>query len=468
MLTLSRRHALLFRTVLKNSLLDQPPPRDWPLVVCQGSPEGLSLRAQKGDIAVGLDLPGPQEPDTLVFRATVLAELEARNDQPVTLEVTGPGRAQARWHEGVVARAWDFDTVTPDSVPPWAPEPKELNPAPESFRQALTVASLATAQDNTRFALAKLQLSGRDGQVVATDGKQLLLQGGFHFPWSDIILVPRLGALTRKNLLPPEPLFLGRTEQDLVLRLGPWRFLLRIDTQSRFPNTRGVIPSLRGITSTLVLQRGDAELLAEALRELPAQDDTNRAVTLDLTAPVMVRARAEGSDHLTEVELPTARVEGRPTRLSVNRMYLLRALELGFTRLEITRPDQPLVCRDETRTYVWLPLDPKTILAPAHERNSSPSQPLALTTTLPSERRDAMPLANGRPEADRPNGTSPPGPPLSLEALLTEAEELRALVHETGGRLTRLTAGLKQLRRHNRVFEQALTSLRQLNLDRGP
>lgn len=78
-----------------------------------------------------------------------------------------------------------------------------------------------------------------------------------------------------------------------------------------------------------------------------------------------------------------------------------------------------------------------------------------------------MPPPNSRipPEPEKPNGHQP-GLPLSLESILTEAEELRVLFQEAGGRLSRLVGDLKQFRRQNKVFEQAVASLRQLKLDR--
>ena len=71
---------------------------------------------------------------------------------------------------------------------------------------------------------------------------------------------------------------------------------------------------------------------------------------------------------------------------------------------------------------------------------------------------------NGRSPTD-PRNEAASGRPDHLADLIAQAEELRRLLHEAGGRLQRLTADLKQFRRHSRVFQQALSSLRQLNLD---
>jgi hypothetical protein len=50
----------------------------------------------------------------------------------------------------------------------------------------------STAREGARFALHRVLLSGKKGQVVATDGLQLLIEGGFTFPWKNDLLIPRM------------------------------------------------------------------------------------------------------------------------------------------------------------------------------------------------------------------------------------------------------------------------------------
>ena len=48
--------------------------------------------------------------------------------------------------------------------------------------------------------------------------------------------------------------------------------------------------------------------------------------------------------------------------------------------------------------------------------------------------------------------------------ILAEAEELRRLVQDAGGRLTRLIAALKQQRQHSLAVQAAMESIRRLRL----
>jgi hypothetical protein len=54
----------------------------------------------------------------------------------------------------------------------------------------LADASSSAARESVRYAVSNIQLRGRPGEIIATDGRQLLLQSGFKFPFTDDVLVP--------------------------------------------------------------------------------------------------------------------------------------------------------------------------------------------------------------------------------------------------------------------------------------
>ena len=89
-----------------------------------------------------------------------------------------------------------------------------------------------------RFALTRIQLRGKRGDVVATDGRQLLVQGGFRLPWSDDVLVPRTSVFSCREFACHEEVLLGRTPTHVAVRCGPWTLLLAIDPNSRFPDVQ--------------------------------------------------------------------------------------------------------------------------------------------------------------------------------------------------------------------------------------
>jgi hypothetical protein len=369
-----------------------------------------------------------------------------------------------------------FEAVPPDRVPPFPEPPASGAELPDTFLEALHEASLTTAKASARFAVTRLQLRGRRGEVVGTDGRQLLVWGGFPLPWEDDVLVPRLPLFGHRDTPLTGPVAVGRTEKDVSLRVGPWSFALEIDTVSRYPQVDRVIPAAAGATTRLLLDPADAALLIQNLPKLPGRDDAHAPVTLDLGRAPAVRARAAGGP---AAELPLARsaASGRPVRVCMNRDYLRRALQLGFAELQVSGPTQPVCCRDGDRLYLWVPLATEaavppdtdavrvTLSAPAATEpppiQEQPPDPPTLT-----ERRRPMPAptphGDSRPGDDRPEGQPPGG----FADLFSEAEALRALLHDALGRAGRLLAALKQPRRQARAVETAMTTLRQLRLGR--
>jgi hypothetical protein len=384
------------------------------LVLCRTGDDGLVLQACQGDLAVRYHLDGARPSEAIAFRASVLAEFEGRRDDPVQLEQVSFGKGQARWSDGSVPRVIDLETIVPESAPEFPAVPKQFTPMPAGFLQALDEAAKTTARESVRFALIRLQLRGKTGAIIATDGRQLLVQGGFPFPWSDMVLVPRVPAFGTRELAEEGEVAVGRTKSHVAVRTGCWTFLLAIDTQSRFPEVEAVIPRTSAATSRLSLDPQDAAFLAANLPKLPGGDGDGASVTLDLGASVALRGRDE-KHGVTELVLVRSTASGPPVRLCTDRRYLVRAAKLGFSEVDVPGADKVLVCRDDQRTYVWMPLDHTGALAPGpemqriHSAEGPPPPPPPKPET--ERREDLMPVPqpNGR-SADngRPNGSTEP------------------------------------------------------------
>jgi hypothetical protein len=454
-----------FRAVLRRSLLDQEPRGSWPLVLCQADKNGLTLQACQGDRALRYHRDGVHPPESIAFRASMLAEFEGRREDLVELEQIAFGKGRARWKDGGVPRIIDLETVVPDSVPPFPDLPRQFTPMPAGFLQALDEAVKTTARESARFALGRLQLRGKAGEIVATDGRQLLVQGGLALPWTDTVLVPRLSVTG--DLAGEGDVAVGRTKTHMALKIGPWTFLLSIDTQSRFPDVDAVIPSSKEKVTVLHLDALDALFLAANLPKLPGGDEDSSPVTLDLHDPIALRSQHE-KQGASELVLARSKITGPPTRLCMNRHYLVRAVKLGFDQVEVLAKDRPVVCRDGSRVYLWMPLDHTTALSPAadtHRIHSTEGSPSPITIK-PERRKRLMrtPQTNGQPESGSTNGTTEPER-WGIAEVIAETETLRGLLQDASVRSARLLAALKHQRRRSRAVQQAMRSLKELQLD---
>ena len=142
-------------------------------------------------------------------------------------------------------------------------------------------------------------------------------------------------------------------------------------------------------------------------------------VALELRAKPVLCIRMEDGP-ATEVPLERSTITGKPVRVLSDRRYLLRALQLGFAEIHVGDSGSALCCRDEQRTYVWMPLTS----APLRRAMPMPSAPPApVGEPTPEPRRPIMPnlSTNGHRADDDRRGPAPSERP-SLEELITEAK----------------------------------------------
>jgi hypothetical protein len=338
------------------------------------------------------------------------------------------------------------------------------------FLVALDAAARCASRNQGRYAIHYVQLRGRDGAVIGTDGRQLLLQRGFRFPWSDnqhLLALPVFGG---KDLPHDQPIQLGLTQEAITLEVGSWLFAFK-PTEVRFPDVDAVMPKAEAARTRLQVAGEDVDALLQALPKLPAHDEQHQAVALELGKRIAVRACDE-EGQTGEVLLPHCKVIGPRLRVVIDRRYLVQALQFGFTEILVTNAKTPLLCQDARRVYLWMPLTDDAAVArrnPARglANGKENSAPVPTPDTVSSKEASvtAANPENPRRPTDMPsNDHKDNGTPERSESLdpITEAEAIRSLFQEAIARTNRLIAALKQQRRQSKVVETALASLRKL------
>lgn len=448
MIEIPRTLARRFRAVVRKSVMAADPRGPCPLVLIQAGKNGLVFWCSQGEVSVRHHSPGRRNSDRLALPVSAFAALEGRESGVVTLEGTDPFKVRARWLENGTARSEEFDTAEPASTPgPPQPASNAVEMSPIVLN-ALAEATRTTSRQVGRFSLARVLLRGADSSVIATDGRQLLIQTGFGFPWRDSQLIPSLPVFDLRELHTGQPVKIGLTGEQVTLEVGPWLLCMKSEPATRYPNVNAVIPHAKSVLTRLRIGREDAESLIRALPSLPGAGEPNSPVTLDLLDRIAVCARGK-EEPAGEIVLERSRCEGTPMRLVFDRRYLVRALRLGFDEVQLSGSDRPLLCRDPTRTFVWMPLSSEPAVVPADSKDTE-SQP----NTESPRKEPAMPANNGRPA--EPGHQELPDP-------LTEAEALRVHLQEALVCAGRLVVALKQERRRTRVVQAAVASLKRLD-----
>ena len=471
MITITRRQAQQFRSVLRRAYGSFR--GTGPALGFIADAEGLTVRSMHADIAVEYRVPGQRSPETLWLPYQFLAECEGKKDEPVELTAAGKGRVTAQWRDGNVPQLVQYDSVTPRDADKFPSLPESLAENPPSLLRAFTEASDTTDSGSARYALGCVRLRGEDGSLAATDGRQLLVQSGFCFPWTGDVLVPRTKVFACQDLADEQAVLVGKTKDWVTVGIGAWRVHLRIDEHGRYPKVEQIVRAADQAVGVCRFSAADRAFLAETLPRLPVDSDNDNRVTLDLNAQVIIRAKTAEQAKPTEVVLRGTSWSGQPLRLNVNCKQMARAVKIGLSDLYIYGEESPVSWSDATRTYLSSPLPRDCCVEPAPDaiRIESPEADMTTSpiTHLKIERIErpmSEPITTNGNGRAKLNGETRNGTPRvarqDIDGLIRQAEALRAAQRENLLKSNELLKALKRHRLQSRALQTTIASLRQL------
>jgi hypothetical protein len=487
MITLTRSQVRRLRVAFRRSALGITHRGIIPPLVFRS--DGAQLRAQYRYGGLAVEHAGPasdQSATTVTIPLDALADFEGPADTPVTFEATAPDRTAIRWLDRGIPQSREYDVISFDRAGEMPALPGSWTSSPPELLTALAEAADTSTSDSARYSLECLQLQGSRSQIVATDGRQLLVRNGFSFPWTGDVLIKGSPLFACRALPRDQPVQIGRTDTHIVFRVGPFTIACDIQKEARFPETERAIPQPAEILTRLRLDPEDAGFLESALGRLPGGEENNSPVTMDLNGKVAVRATA--SDHtnqVTELVLGRSSYTGSPICVCTNRTLLERALRLGFTEFGFTGVETAFVCRDAGRIFAVQPLGAG--LVPAANADvtriesgtttggesrapvGNESQRRTMSVRESSHGQEPAPPAEGVPRlavkpAEPVHSAGAEQPGTTLAALLQEAEALHATLADARSRTARLIAGLRRQRKQSRLVQETLRSLRELKL----
>ena len=151
--------------------------------------------------------------------------------------------------------------------------------------------------------------------------------------------------------------------------------------------------------------------------------------------------------------LSNSRRIGDELKVSTDRTFVERAMQLGFREIYLRDVEAPAFCRDTNRSYIWALLGRNTVLTadPTAMRIESPVRQAVSTTSI------RLPTS---PEPPRTKtGNCGAGQP---ENILTTAEALHASLREALCNTRDLITAIKHRSKQSRLVNSTLRSLKQL------
>jgi hypothetical protein len=423
------------------------------------------------DTAIEHVVPGKQPEETIWLPLAALDDLEAKSDEIVELTAIAGDKATAAWQGQLI----EYESKPPDDADSFPAAPKELAENPPALLQAYTAASETTDPNSARYALANVRLRGDDGSLASTDGKQLLRQEGFAFPWKGDVLVAHSKVLGSRELPHDLSVSVGKSDNWVTFQAGDWTVHLRIDTAGRFPNVETIVPATDKASGSCHFTASDVKFLLDELPKLPVDDDGTNCVTLDLNGQVVVRAKRADDAKPTEVVLSASSFSGKPRRVNVNCKQFARAIKLGLSDLYDYDNNQPMLWRDEFRSYVTAAVPSDSCIEPAADAIRIESPNLSETVAKPKTRKKTKPVK--APDTNA-SGSAQPQPQIETEAakprvrkpradkqeisLIDQAIDLRSTLYSLTQQANTLVTSLKQQRRANKAVQQTLDQIRSL------
>jgi len=465
MIHLTRNLARQLRTLLRRAKLHKIYGGFGPNIQISVSPDGLRIHSQNFDVAITHSAPSPGSEGELWLPIMALDDFYGKDDSRVSLAAASKHRATAQWTDRGIPRANDYDITPPKSVPDPPSLPQAWSPLTINQWHSLGEATKAADESSTRYALGCLQLQGQLGQVAATDGRQVHIQTGYQFGFTDEVLIQASSILGSREVVGESPIQIGQSSDWLAFKAGPWSLSFRIQNEGRFPNIETALPKQDAVRSRLILADSDAEFLLRSLPSLPGADEANAPVTLDLRNSVCLRGRSDTSQRTTELVLSHSRLEGEPIAINSNRDYLIRAIQLGYREIGIVSAELPAMCNNGSGRYAWATLTPEGVIRPsdnavriesasvtsAEATKSQPRNHISVKTNQPKSQPDVSPVTTAR----QPSTTSAKS---SIEQALALRDTLQAAARQAND----LAKSLKRQRRESQLIRSTLASLQQL------
>lgn len=446
MFVLERRVAALFRAALRRCF-DGPARRlDEVPTLARLTRNGLCVHARKEPFTILYRQPGLSGKGVFAFPASILGLFEGRSDDLVEITLQRPELAQARWTERGTPKSVEIPLVDPGTVPAPPDLPKEFMSLPPQFVPALHEACGTAATEDTKYAVSKVLLSGKNGTIVGTDTRNLLVQGGFPFPFKEDVLIPRTEVFGLEPLQKYPEVGIGRTDTHVAIAIGPWTFVFAIDQESRFPDAKSIIPRPASVETRLRLHSNDAQRFLDNLtRRIRGSAASEQAVTLDLIdAPCLRFAMGES---VVEVALAESEIVGERVRICLNLAQFLRALELRFLEFELRGPDKPIVTRDGERLFMSMPLPSHAALMPRPGPEPVPATAQPAQALVPI-------AANAVPSGE----SLPPHPAIPFN-IIGEAEGLKEGLFKVAAHASQILRFLREVCTQQRVTQIFRTSL---------
>jgi hypothetical protein len=162
LITVTRRTARLLRAVVRRALGLSG--GSGPSILFQARDNQLRVRASSDNVIAEYRRAGTSEDEQIWLPYECLSACEARNDDPLQIEVNG-AHVTVQWRDSSGPQMIQHELSETEDPEPLPESPNELEQNPPALRQALHHATLTAERKAIRYAVDHIQLRGQSQRV---------------------------------------------------------------------------------------------------------------------------------------------------------------------------------------------------------------------------------------------------------------------------------------------------------------
>ena len=346
----------------------------------------------------------------------------------------------------------------------------------DDFKETLLVAFDYASTDSSRYILqsAFVDVGDKDAHyIVATNGREMFSANSFKLGFKESLIIPHRKFLTWNGFVedgdwniclaaPQDKEITGwvRVQSD------HWTLITK-QIEGNYPNWKAPIPNGEA-KLTVMFSEQACEFIRLAAPKLPGHQDQLKPIAIIVMGNGTIILQAGNGDEAVNLPITGVTMQGEPIRFCINRDYLLKALKLGLTELQVFDPNTPVIFRNKGRRLVIAPVRDDTVQTspeaasqtqtPVQAQGSPVQEP-----TQPEPEPEEMNTIDRIEQTPTQTDTAPASAFVQVKQQLeTIKDHLRTVVGDLNDTIKLLTQAQKEKKATEREIEGIRETLRGL------
>ena len=373
---------------------------------------------------------------------------------PTTIEVTNNISGQAIKQ--------NVETIEVSEFPSAMPQVDETFEVENSFIQNFHKAATFVSEDPARRLLncVYLDVTEQNHHIVGCDGRRLGVFNSVTLPIKNSIAIWPSKFMLWSKLVDAVSFMIGADSTMFKLSTPRWEYNAKIE-EGTYPNFRQVIPA-KNDRHVFAFAEADISMLKQVFTTLAGHDKNNKPITvIGLDGKVSIYGQDKNTSSWSKVELANSQYYGKSTLFTVNRDYLMDALQTGFKVFQIENNTCPLLAMDaELGKHILMPLSSDVIPDGIVVEDYIPTQVNAQEETS-NQTAKVEPEAVNKKERKTMPETIKNETVTTLDKVLAAYELAKSKIKEANSALSDIAAAIKDVARDEKSRKNELVTARE-------